>query len=362
MGTLGPDEASLLETLAVAVSAGLTYAGTIATAERRQARAEALLQSYRSVADTRDRDTLFGRALDAMTAVLGADRAAIYLVDRQERITFAMGRRMSRQYLETACRNMGQSAGGIVALARVPVQVADASTDPRTRPLHSLAAAEGIHTLVIVPLLHRDELLGGIVLYHDIVIHYEPDDIAVARGFAEQVAVALATVNLTRGLERRLARARVLTAVWKAVTEAETDGECLARAVTAIVAGGAATQAWAFAPDGALAAQAGMSAHPRDEAVAAAHAARGGGALHGELTAARIAFRGEHFGELVLAAPPRPAAAAATRPQTTVVQIRNEDDADERIELATMAAERLGGALANARLTEAARTRRTAPR
>jgi GAF domain-containing protein len=346
-GSFGPDDATLLETLAVAVAAALTYAETIASAERRQAQAEALLQAYRSVVDARDRDTIMARGLDAMTTVLGADSAAIYLVDRQQRVTFVMGRRVSRQYLEAACRNISRSAGGIAAQARVPVHVADVRSDPRTRPVHQEAADAGIRTLLIVPLLNRDELLGGIVLYHDIVLDYAPDDIALARGFAEQVSVALATASLTRRLEQRLTQARILASVVKAVTEPDTDGERVSRAVQAIVAGGAATQAWVFSPDGALAAQAGMSAHSRDEALEMARAARGGRALRGELAAAGIGFRGEHVGGLVLAAPSR-AAAAPARPQTVTIQIIEEDDGEERLELATAAAERLGGAMGGA--------------
>ncbi len=360
-GTFGSDEMSLLETLAVAVAAALTYAETIASAERRQAQAEALLQAYRSVVEARDRDTIMARGLDLMTTVLGADRAAVYLVDREGQVVFVMGRRVSRQYLEHACRNITQSAGGIAALARVPVHVADVPSDPRTRPLHHIAAEEGIHTAVIVPLLHRDELLGGIVLYHDIVREYAPDDIALARGFAEQVAVALANANLTRRLEQRVARARILGTLWTAVIECDGTAERASRAVQAIVAGGVATQAWVFAFDGTLWAQAGMSAHSRDEALDAARGAGSGRALRGELVAAKIGFRGEHFGELVLAAPPR-AAGAPARAQTVSIQMIEEDGAAERLELVTAAAERIGSALASARAPHDARAKRTGPR
>src|SRR5262249_27691089 len=245
--------------------------------------------------------------------------------------------------LEQAARNVNQSAGGIATFARVPVQVADVASDPRTRPLHRVAAEDGIHTAIIVPLLHREELLGAMVLYHDIVREYAPEDIALARGFAEQVAVALGTANLTRLLEQRVERYRILSTVWRAMTEPDTPAARIARAVQAIVAGGVATHAWVFRPDGTLAAQAGMSAHSADEALATARAAGSGRALRGELAAARIGFRAEHFGELVLAGPPR-AAGGPARPQTVTLVLRDEGDSDERLELVSAAAGRVGGA------------------
>jgi GAF domain-containing protein len=344
-GSFDADQVSLLETLSAMVASALGYAESIASAERREAQAEALLVAYRGVIESRDRDLIIGRTLDTLTTVLGADRAGFYLIDRSQTMSFAAGRRISRQYLEAAATNLTKGVGGTAIAARVPIHVADAATDPRTRPMHAVVAAEGFHTLFIAPLLHRDELLGGLVLYHDIVVPYSPEDIAMVRGFAAQVAIALTTAALIRRLEGRLVSARVLAAAGRAAREADNDVERLQRAAQAIVAGGLTTQAWIFHPDGTLAAQAGMSGHSREAATAAA---RPGLGLDGDLAAAPITFRGETFGTLILAGPPRPSPSPA-RPQTVTIQFSNQDDPDERLELALEAAEHVAAAVIGAR-------------
>jgi GAF domain-containing protein len=359
--TLDLEDVRVLEVLAEHVAEALSNAETVAGAIRRLARVEELAGAYRSIVEARDRDVIVSRALDCATTILGADRAAVYLADRRESLVHAAGRRLSRHYLEAVGKGYRRSVGQTVMLARAPIYVADMSTDPRTRVLHDIAAAEGIRSALVVPLLYRNELMGALALYHDLVWRYDAEDITPVKGLADQVALALANAALHDQTQRQLAELRVLDAVVRGVSEPVTEEERERRAVQAITMGGGATCAWVFRshPGGLrLAAHAGMSTIAEEDAADAAVAALEAQKtithpLRGEaLVAAPIVYREELLGVLVLS-PPR-APRNEGRPGTTHVQFGEENLPAERHEFASTAAGQLATAITHARLYAAA--------
>jgi GAF domain-containing protein len=357
---LESEDLRLLEVLAGHMAFALANAEIVASATRRLARAEELAVVFRGIMEARDREVIVARALDCATTILGADRAAVYLLGGEQRFTMIAGRRLSRHYLEAAARLYWRSVGNLASTARAPAYVPDLCTDPRSRVMHDYAAAEGVHTLLLVPILYRDHLLGAIGLYHDLVWSYEPEDIAPVRQLADHVALALTDCALAQQTQRQLAELQVLEAVVRGTSEPVSELERQTRAASAIVSGGGAERVWVFGadPGGALslAAHAGRSGVLDEFAAAAARvAARERQAVRhpappGEpLVAAPVVFHDEVLGALVLS-PPRPLH-VDTRPGT--VQLLFDGDgasADARLEFASTAAGQLAHAIAHARL------------
>jgi PAS domain S-box-containing protein len=353
-----------IEILAGHVSLSLGNAETLAAATRRLARVEELGNALRSMIESRDHDTVLERALDCATTVLGADRAAVYLADAQKAIQ-VWARRLSRSYLETGAKQYRRSMAGILEFTRSPIFIADVTTDPRTRSLHESGRREGIRSVLLIPLIHRDEVMGALGLYHDLVWTYEAEDLVPLRALADQVALALANASLHEKTGRQLAQLRVLQSLVRAVSDPVSADIRCQRGAHAIVTGGGAASAWVFTREASelrLVAQAGGSAAAEQDAEAAARAAlqAQGPVTHSlpgadSLVAAPFVLGNDCAGALVLA-PPRPMS-HAPRPVTTIVYFQQEiDPGDAQHEFVATAAGQLGTAIVNARLFEEATT------
>ncbi len=359
------EDLRLLELLVSHVALALANAETVATATRRLARAEELANALRGVAEARERDAIAQRALDCATTVLGADRAALYLIDLSSGdVSFVAGRRLSRRYLEDVANHYRRSVGGLLPLTRAPLFVADLATDPRTRVLHETAQREGVHSSLIVPLLHRDQVFGALALYHDLIWSYDAEELAQVRALADQVALALGSAAAHQQTWRQLAQLRALDGLVRAVSDPVSEAERCQRGCQALVAGGGATRAWVWQAGGsalAILARAGSTTLLDSTARDAARAclAAGRAMVHTEgggdpLIAAPIEHQGNIYGALVLSLP-RPAP-AEQRPATIFIKFAEELEPEARHEFASTAAGQIATAIANARLYEEARS------
>ncbi len=91
---------------------------------------------------------------------------------------------------------------------REVVTLSDALTDNLTEEVRDLYARNGIRSVCFAPMIFRDEPVGLLVLYQDAVHVWSEDEIALARGFAAQMATAVGNARLhdsVRSLAARLA-------------------------------------------------------------------------------------------------------------------------------------------------------------
>jgi GAF domain-containing protein len=87
---------------------------------------------------------------------------------------------------------------------RVPLNVADAQTDPRLPDVqHATARARGYRSHVAVPLLRHDEALGAIAVTRHAPGGFTDDEIALLQTFADQAVIAIENVRLLSELQRR---------------------------------------------------------------------------------------------------------------------------------------------------------------
>ncbi len=100
-----------------------------------------------------------------------------------------------------------ETTAGRAALERKPVQVLDFMTEPgvRVTPAHR---SESVRTVLAVPLLREDRLLGVIALRRREVRPFSERQIALLQTFADQAVIAIENVRLFNELE---ARNRALT-------------------------------------------------------------------------------------------------------------------------------------------------------
>ena len=91
-----------------------------------------------------------------------------------------------------------------VIRGRVPLNIADAHTDPRVNEAHrAVARARGNRSWVIVPLLRHEEAVGSIGVTRRDPGGFTDDEIALLQTFADQAVIAIENVRLFTELQAR---------------------------------------------------------------------------------------------------------------------------------------------------------------
>src|SRR5262245_28095644 len=132
----------------------------------------------------------------------------------------------------------GRGSGvGRAALERRPVQVADVSADPEYR-VTEFQRIGGFRTVLAVPMLREEVLLGVFGLHRDQVRPFTEKQIQLVSTFADQAAIAIENVrlftelqdknaSLTEALEQQTAAAEIL----KVISTSPTDLQPVLNAV-----------------------------------------------------------------------------------------------------------------------------------
>jgi signal transduction histidine kinase len=146
--------------------------------------------------------TIVARAVD----LARADAGAIFRYEaaqREFRLAEAHGLDPS---LVEAVRGVrireSESVMGEAATTRKPIVVADLATMPNY-PLRDLALAAGFHSVLIVPLVGPEEILGSLVLQRRETGDFPGNIVSLMQTFADQSALAMANARLFREIEEK---------------------------------------------------------------------------------------------------------------------------------------------------------------
>ena len=97
------------------------------------------------------------------------------------------------------------SAAARAALERRTIHIHDVQTDPEYT--YGADQLEPVRTVLAIPMLRADELLGVIVIYRHEVRPFTDSQIALMETFADQAAIAIENARLLTELQARTARA-----------------------------------------------------------------------------------------------------------------------------------------------------------
>jgi PAS domain S-box-containing protein len=164
-----------------------------------------------------DLDAVLEEAVDALMDAVRLDRAAVLLLDEERVMRFRASRGLSATYCEVV---EGHSPWSADQDDFAPVSIADAFDEPSFgEELRSALAAEGIRTLAFVPLVHRRELLGKLMLYRDELHEFTDAELQLAQTIAGAVA---GSVQRTRAEELVRESNRQLDVVFRHVADGIT--------------------------------------------------------------------------------------------------------------------------------------------
>jgi PAS domain S-box-containing protein len=92
-----------------------------------------------------------------------------------------------------------------VITSKKPLVIPDAQTDPRQPELHDLSRRRGTRTIMIVPLLVRDEVLGTLGLNSTYHRNFSPAEIELAQNVASAASQAVENAQLYAAVQQELA-------------------------------------------------------------------------------------------------------------------------------------------------------------
>ena len=148
-------------------------------------------------------DPVFETVLQQAVGLCRADAGLIYVLDGDVyRVEVTMGASQAyREYI--AGVPLAAGSGGVVDLVQAEgrtVQIEDAASDPRYTMSRALELG-GFHTMLGVPMLAEDRVLGVIVLWRKEIAPFDDRTIALVEGFATQGVIAIQNVMTARALE-----------------------------------------------------------------------------------------------------------------------------------------------------------------
>jgi diguanylate cyclase (GGDEF)-like protein len=173
-----------------------------AEARRRLAKLAETLAAECSEKLAQDAEALH-RVFGRVAAAVPSRATTLTLYDAQGRaLVFRTSHALEPGVIDGVRMPADRGIAGWVAQHREPLRLTDASTDPRHDP--TLARRTGLvpRSMLCVPLLHRERLLGVIQVINRLDGGvFTEDELRLVRGLADHAAIAIANAQLYREVE-----------------------------------------------------------------------------------------------------------------------------------------------------------------
>ena len=151
-----------------------------------------------------DLNAVFQTVAESSVRLCGADRAFIFRFDG-ELLRMAVAFNSSPEFTEWVAQHPirpGQHSGSArAALERRTIHIPDVLSDPNYS--YGAKDVETIRTVLGVPILKGDDLLGVMMIYHLEVRPFTDKQIALVETFADQAAIAIENVRLFEEVQAR---------------------------------------------------------------------------------------------------------------------------------------------------------------
>jgi signal transduction protein with GAF and PtsI domain len=126
--------------------------------------------------------------------------STIRLLDRRGNLELRAAFGLSQQYLETASTDPGEAVAE--ALKGTSVAILDARMDPRIRH-HDEMAREKISSVLFVPLMSREKVIGVLSVYTHNPYTFSDDEKELMTALGEQCALSIRNAQMYHTIKRR---------------------------------------------------------------------------------------------------------------------------------------------------------------
>jgi signal transduction histidine kinase len=173
-----------------------------------------------------DLQAVFETVAESSVRLCGADRALIFRLDGELlRLAAAFNTpEMIKNFISQNPIRLGRDSGsGRAALERRTIHIPDVLADPE-HSYTSTKDSEPIRTLLAVPILKGDNLLGVLTIYHlEEVRPFTDKQIALVETFADQAAIAIDNVRLLDELRQSLEQQTATADMLKLISRSTFD-------------------------------------------------------------------------------------------------------------------------------------------
>jgi len=171
-----------------------------------------------------DLQPVFETLAENAARLCAAQRALIFRFDGQF-LRFAVGHNVSQELREFLDQNpiapgRGSNAGR-AALERRTIHNHDVLSDPEYR--YGGYKVDPYRTVLTVPMLKADELLGVVIVYRHEVRPFSDNQIALMETFADQAVIAIENVRLFNETREALERQTATAEILKVISGSPTD-------------------------------------------------------------------------------------------------------------------------------------------
>ena len=170
---------------------------------------QALGEVSQAVGSTLDLETVLATIVSRAVELSGSYGGIVYEFDEATQSFHARAtHQITPEYLE-ALRAMpirlGEGAVGRAGVIREPVEVADVDEEKQlvAPQVRGLLAREGLRSLLAVPLVREDRVLGGLVILRTERGAFSPEVVAMLQTFATQSVLAIHNAGLFREIQRQ---------------------------------------------------------------------------------------------------------------------------------------------------------------
>jgi PAS domain S-box-containing protein len=169
----------------------------------------ALGEVSQAVSSTLDLDAVLETIVGRAVQLSGSDQGVAYEFDEKSQTFHQRAtHRMTAEYIETmraAPIRLGEGAIGRAGVTRAPIEVADIRADwelvaPQAR---ERLVQQGMGSLLAVPLVREDRLLGGLVIIRRERGAFSPEIVAMLQTFATQSVLAIQNARLFQEIQRQ---------------------------------------------------------------------------------------------------------------------------------------------------------------
>lgn len=172
---------------------------------RREHELSALFSSARELAELRDSDAVLARLVQRAHQMMGVDLAYLSEFDP---VTHELRVRETSGSVSPSFQTLrvppGRGLASVVVESRTAQWVADYSdysTDRHERGIDDAVAAEGLVSLLGVPMLTSDDVLGVLFVGNRDRKDFSPDEVALLAALADHASVILQTTQTLRDLQ-----------------------------------------------------------------------------------------------------------------------------------------------------------------
>lgn len=127
--------------------------------------------------------------------VMHAKICSLWLLDEKNELKIRATQAMSKEYLKERSLKLGEGIVGLVAKERKPLIIEDVRKEPKYKE-KTLAKKEGLVSMVSVPMMVKNKVIGVMNLYTTEPYKFTKSDVALLTTVANQAAVAIENTEL----------------------------------------------------------------------------------------------------------------------------------------------------------------------